>query len=89
MVRVTGGWVSWVPFAERGCPDALGAPLRRLLRSLAAWTKARLLLGLLLLPAEARSRLGPFLLQASAQAGPAWGVGQVVAAAEVVACGPP
>lgn len=39
MVRVTRDWVSQVPFAENGCPDALGAPLWRLPWSPAAWTR--------------------------------------------------
>lgn len=41
IVRVTGGWVSGVALAERGCLEALGAPLWRLQQSLAAWTKAQ------------------------------------------------
>lgn len=39
MVRVTRDWVNQVPFAENGCPDALGAPLWTLPWSLAAWTR--------------------------------------------------
>lgn len=45
MVRVIGGWVSWVPSAERGWLKALKDPLWRLHRPPIAWTEAQCLFG--------------------------------------------